>query len=165
LGLFIKNPNRYPHYEDPSKLRELVAYTSIKSSDGSHITIPIQVLADGSRFYNFSEINKISTKKVVLKDTLSEQGVVGLPVYYIADSSEITINRLPQPDAFMDRPEVLKQLCEMKESEMGGIFVGPDFQKYIKYDKAFSSKDVESMQALKFESPLIDAIETVLIDN
>jgi hypothetical protein len=99
---------------------------------------------------------------------LPEQGVVGLPVYYIADSSEITINRLPQPDAFMDRPEVLKQLCEMKESEMGGIFVGPDFQKYIKYDKTFASRLIDGdvgSQDLSQDSPLIDAIETVLMNN
>jgi hypothetical protein len=176
--------------DDPSApVYMLTKYTSVKTSDGSQVTIPVYVFADGG-FYDpqFAQIIK-NNQTILSPGTLPEQGIVGLPVYYIADRSEITINRVPQPDPFMNRPEVAHQLNWLKENEIGAFVADSNFQKLIKYDKK-SEKTVESAglgknedaggvafaskltsitnsggQNLAEESSFIDVIETVLIDN
>lgn len=125
--------------DDVYRLRE---YKSIKDSDdGSEVIIPVKIFADGSR-YDVLKTNKTISKKDLDLNVSSTsestskqlQGFVDLPMYYSNDS-EITIEKVTQPDAFMSRPEAINQLKLLKDNESAAIFVTPTSQKLIKYDK------------------------------
>ncbi len=103
LKSYEKNPKKFS-YQKPEGFG-LTEYTYIKASDGSQVTIPVYTFADG-KFYDseFAQAIK-NNNKIILglnNNTLPEQGVVGLPVYYIADSSEITINRFTSTRCFYE---------------------------------------------------------------
>ncbi len=163
--------------DDPSEpVYMLKEYVSLKANDGSQVTVVVDVFAGGT-FYG-SKMNELFNNKVILDFgvPLPQQGIVNLPVYFSYDSG-ITIERVSQPDVFINRPEVINQLKWLKETESAAIFVGPESQKLIKFNEKAKTPNFvsnenasalttkSSSQNFAEEFSLIDSIESTLTNN